>query len=160
MAIYVEAIDNDPTPENFPSIFLAGGITGCPDWQSQAVKYLNKLDIIIFNPRRKNFPIDDPNAAHEQILWERNKLTQSSMILFWFCKDTIQPIVLFEYGKYGFKNDKPIFCGVEDGYPRKSDVLFQTNIEKPIRPIFNSLEFLCERVIFFIKNKESYNKEM
>lgn len=53
--------------------FLAGGITGCKDWQKQVIDYLeNQPDtdnLVIFNPRRENFPINDPSAAEEQIKW-------------------------------------------------------------------------------------------
>ena len=34
-------------------------------------QYPGKLDdLVVFNPKRENFPIDDPNAAYEQIAWE------------------------------------------------------------------------------------------
>lgn len=54
-------------------IFLAGGITNCPDWQSVLIDIIKdyKKDIVenvvLYNPRRKNFPIGDPNAAEQQI---------------------------------------------------------------------------------------------
>jgi hypothetical protein len=48
---------------------LAGGITGCPDWQSKLINLLRNEDIVIFNLRRKNFPIHDPTAVEEQIKW-------------------------------------------------------------------------------------------
>ena len=60
----LEEIDSN----NRISVFLAGGITDCPDWQSEVIKYLrryeinNKLDLVVYNPRRKFFDIynDDP----------------------------------------------------------------------------------------------------
>lgn len=136
-------------------LFLAGGITGCPDWQSSILHRFMGYHLVVFNPRRKNFPIDDPSAAYEQIRWERDKLLISDFILFWFCKDTIQPIVLFEYGKYGFLKDKKIFVGVEDGYPRQQDVYIQTILEYPTRPIYTSLDDLCD---ILVKELSLFNK--
>ena len=52
--------------------FLAGGITNCPNWQRDVIDCLQKIDdeslgkldrLVVFNPRRDNFPSDDPNAA-------------------------------------------------------------------------------------------------
>ena len=56
------------------SVFLAGGITGCPDWQSDIVKMLSDTDLTLLNPRRADFPIGDPDAAFDQIQWEHNAL--------------------------------------------------------------------------------------
>ena len=51
--------------------FLAGGITGCKDWQSKVIKKLESYDkinnglldkLVVFNPRRDVFP-DEPAAA-------------------------------------------------------------------------------------------------
>ena len=39
------------------SIFLAGGICDCPDWQSRMVELLTPTDMVVINPRRKDFPI-------------------------------------------------------------------------------------------------------
>ena len=64
---------------NETACFLAGGITNCPNWQNIVLhtldmfdkQYPGKLDdLVVFNPRRENFPIDDPNAAYEQIALE------------------------------------------------------------------------------------------
>ena len=54
--------------------FLAGGITDCGEWQDEVIKYLTEVEVdlsglVLLNPRRKNFPIHDPNASNEQITW-------------------------------------------------------------------------------------------
>src|SRR5690349_520468 len=83
------------------SIFLAGGISGCPDWQSYAVRQLSDLPVRIYNPRRKEFPEksenlqDDPKNeqdARAQITWEFEALATSDIILFWFPEESICPI--------------------------------------------------------------------
>ena len=56
--------------------FLAGGICNCPEWQQEVIKYLREFDVdknhpnnelIIFNPRRESFPINNPDVTEEQI---------------------------------------------------------------------------------------------
>ena len=116
------------------SLFLAGGITSCPNWQKDMVELLKDLDIVIYNPRRENFPIEDPNATYEQIKWEFETLDRVDMILFWFSRGSLNPIVLFEYGKWLMNlrnkdNYKPLFIGIDPEYERKRDVEIQTQLE-------------------------------
>lgn len=118
------------------AIFLAGGITGCPDWQTDLYEILaltsrwdaNGPDLLILNPRRRNFPMDDPSAARAQITWEYEMLRRADIISFWFSAAQIQPIVLFEYG-FWLGQDKPFVLGVEPGYVRRQDVMIQTELE-------------------------------
>ena len=59
------------------SVFLAGGITDCPPWQDEVLKQLEEYHcekLVVFNPRRKHFPINSKLAAEEQIVWEFNAL--------------------------------------------------------------------------------------
>ena len=49
---YMDAL-NDEIPEGTRSIFLAGGITNCPDWQLPMKMMLRKTDLTILNPRRR-----------------------------------------------------------------------------------------------------------
>ena len=116
-------------------LFLAGGITNCPDWQSEAIQILKEKDkeylmnVFVLNPRRQNFPIDDPNAAMEQIAWEYKYLEKSNIILFWFSSGSLNPIVLYELGMWGnSKNakNKKIFIGCDKEYSRIQDVTIQT----------------------------------
>ena len=43
----------------FISLFLAGGITNCKNWQNEVIKELEFEDVSIFNPRQINFNIND-----------------------------------------------------------------------------------------------------
>ena len=95
---YIEAVSEYIRQEGDKSLFIAGGITDCPDWQQDIVKLLSDTDITLLNPRRSNFPIHDPNAALEQIAWEHEMLRCARAISFWFPKETICPIVLYELG--------------------------------------------------------------
>lgn len=134
---YIEAPSNEVS-EHMSSLFLAGGITGCPDWQAGVVARLDDLDITVYNPRRKNFPIDDPNAAREQITWEFHRLNMAETIIFWFCKETVCPIVLYEYGRQlalleaNYVETRSVcptlFVGMAPEYSRRQDVEIQTEL--------------------------------
>jgi hypothetical protein len=74
----------DPLPADRPLVFLAGGVTGCPDWQSEMIRLLQPLPAswAVANPRRAHFPMSDLGAAEEQIGWEHRGLRASSAIVF------------------------------------------------------------------------------
>jgi hypothetical protein len=51
--IYIEAPNSyQPASGDGPSVFLAGGITGCPDWQRDARALLDAAPVVVLNPRR------------------------------------------------------------------------------------------------------------
>lgn len=126
-------------------VFLAGGITGCPDWQQDVRKMLQGTVLVLLNPRRKDFPIHDPNAALEQITWEHEQLRKADLILFWFPCETICPIVLYELGTWSM-TDKSIYVGVHPEYQRRQDVEIQTALARPEVAIAHSLEELVKQV--------------
>ena len=127
------------------SIFLAGGITDCPDWQSDIKNMLATTKLILLNPRRKDFPIGDPNAALEQIRWEHNALRAADYILFWFPCETLCPIVLYELGAWSM-TDKKVFVGVHPRYQRRQDVEIQSRLVRPDIEIKYSLRDLADQV--------------
>ena len=102
----------------------------------------------IYNPRRENFPIDDPNASEEQITWEFKHLSSSDIISFWFSKGSLNPIVLFELGKYGLSStNKKILVGIDPGYERTQDVEIQTKLSRPDIKIVYSLGGLASQIL-------------
>jgi len=137
---YLEAPNMWTEKLSRPNVFLAGGISNCPDWQSEvvtALKNSTKLDgtdYTLYNPRRTNFQINDPKAAREQITWEHAALHASDIIVFWFSKGSDNPIVLFEYGvhmtRLCFREQplKYIVVGCHPEYSRRLDVLTQTQL--------------------------------
>jgi len=130
-----------------PSLFLAGGITGCEDWQSEAIKLIlasNKRCGTIFNPRRKLFDINDPTAAEKQIRWEYEMLMKARTILFWFPAGQLQPIALFELGRWSSRPlGKTIFVGCDPTYPRRQDIEIQMQLARPEMTIYYDLAELC-----------------
>jgi hypothetical protein len=141
---YVES-PNEWTPLGERGVFLAGGITGCPDWQREMRDLLCESGLTLLNPRRKDFPIHDPGAAKAQIEWEHRHLRKADLILFWFCAATLNPIVLYELGAWSM-TDKPIAVGVETGYKRTDDVLIQTRLARPEVTVVSSLGELAADV--------------
>lgn len=129
------------------SVFLAGGITNCPDWQQEMVRLLQDTDLILLNPRRADFPIHDPNAAQEQITWEYEHLRKADAILFWFPCETLCPIVLYELGAWSKSSEKQVFVGTHPDYQRRLDVEIQTGLERPMVNIVYSVDELSQQVI-------------
>jgi len=144
---YVEAPENYLEGGDAVTVFLAGGITGCEDWQFQMARLLSHTELVVFNPRRVNFPINDLTAADAQIQWEREHLYRADRILFWFpnCLTSVCPIALFELG-YWLHSDKPLAIGVEPGYAREVDVYAQTELARPDIDIVDNLTDLSRAI--------------
>lgn len=77
-------------------LFLAGGITNCPDWQAEAIRLLGNQDIVVANPRRNRLLASEGAEAACQIRWEYEFLKRARVVLFWFPKESLCPIALFE----------------------------------------------------------------
>jgi len=136
---------------NAPSIFLAGGISGCPDWQKEAKEGLEKQceGLVIINPRRAKFDVSDKSIERQQITWEHQHLRKASSVLFWFPKHTLCPITLYELGVWTTHYEytrKVIFIGVDPEYQRKSDVKIQTELVAPELKVVESLDELLKQV--------------
>lgn len=132
-----------------PGVFLAGGITGCPNWQKAIAGMLQMTNYAVLNPRRDEFK-DSPEAAELQIRWEFEHLRKADVIAFWFCKEQIQPIALFELGVWSTFGDSSrwspkLIIGVEPGYPRGLDIRIQMKLLKFER-ILTSLEDLANEI--------------
>jgi len=131
------------------TVFLAGGISNCPDWQTpMATKIEAALgeSILVVNPRRNGW---DMNAHREesikQIKWEHQYLKQSTHILFWFPKETLCPITLLELGKYLVK-PVGLTIGTHPEYQRRLDVEVQASLEGE-HEIWDNLDDMVESFI-------------
>lgn len=143
---YIEA------PEEFKrkdlTVFLAGGISNCPDWQQDFVEMLRDTDLVLFNPRRANFPMGNKEEGIKQIEWEADYLEKADIIIFWFPKETICPIVLFELGSWSM-TDKKIFVGCHDDYTRIFDIQVQMAIRRPDVDVVYSLDALADQLRYY-----------
>lgn len=127
------------------SLFLAGGISNCRNWQKEFVELLKKTNLVLLNPRRKFFDVNQKDIETEQIKWEFKHLEKASAISFWFSSETLCPITLYELGKQTVLN-KPIFIGIDPKYSRIKDVEIQTSLIRPDVKIVYSLKELAEQI--------------
>ena len=144
MKIYTapDEVKREDCSEDKIWIFLAGGITGCYNWQLKIINELESCpfsgEIVLFNPRRTDFDISNPNAAYEQIHWEFRYLNRMDAFTIYFAasETSDQPICMYELGRYlsemqhRFPLDwkDRIVIGIEDGYSREKDVCIQTGL--------------------------------
>lgn len=144
---YIEAPEEflDYHKKGINSVFLAGGITDCPDWQQEMCGLLNDTDLVVVNPRQADFPIGNPAAAGLQIGWEHRQLRRVERILFWFPKETLCPIALYELGAWSMTK-KRLAIGVEPGYAREEDIRIQTSLVRPDVYVVSSLVALAEAI--------------
>lgn len=140
--IYIEAPKEYTVRNSEPTLFLAGGITNCGNWQMDVVNGLKGIPITIYNPRREKWDISDPTVNREQISWEFRYLNSVGAILFWFAPETLCPITLFEYGKYITQQNKRLFVGCHKDYCRTEDILIQTGLARPKQLIHRNLDSL------------------
>jgi hypothetical protein len=147
---YVECPNK--TDDNKPSLFLAGGLSGCRNWQKTIIPNLYPLDIILYNPRRASFDHSDPNIAEEQIKWEEESIRKSDVISFYFCRETLCPITLFELGTC-LMTSKPIIIGMDPDYSRRQDVEIQVKLKRPDVQIVYGVKNLTDSIIDLLVNK-------
>lgn len=132
----ITAPDKGCPDDRYYSVFLAGGITGCTNWQEQVISelihlsdYYNLQNVAIFNPRRDEFDVTDSSAEIEQIKWEHERLKRCDIFSCFFAANkSLHPITLYEMGKWSTK--KPSVITVQKGYLRERDVLIQTALDK------------------------------
>lgn len=127
----------NPAVDEVP-VFLAGGITGCPWWQPEVVAELRRIpnlgEIIVYDPRRANFPIGDPAEARAQIEWEFQMLDRAHVFSMWFSSgESDQPICMYELGRHVALREAQdqvhlMAIGVDPGYRRARDVEIQVEL--------------------------------
>lgn len=128
----------NPVIDEVP-VFLAGGIVEGDLWQPKAIELLQAIpnlgEIVVYNPRRPDFPIGDPKSAREQIEWEFLMLERAHVFSIWFCAmpGIVQPIALYELGRHvalrEHENQSHLLAiGVEPGYQREQDVRIQLEL--------------------------------
>lgn len=142
--------DADPAA---PSVFLAGGISSCPDWQARVVAMLAGRDVVLFNPRRPAYG-ESEEAARAQIAWEFAHLRRASAVLFWFPGGPSPcPIALFELGACAQWPDKPLFVGCGPAYSRRIDVEVQLSLVRPEVRVESTLEGLAAQVASWLHER-------
>ena len=144
-----------PAEKLAKSLFVAGGIGGANDWQSD---FCARLDAqigdfcTILNPRRDDYPIGDPNALKLQIEWEYRNLHAASAICFWFPPETLCPITLYELGAWSHWRDdsgrfKPLFVAAHPEYLKRADVEIQLGLVRPEIEVVDNLQALERQIL-------------
>ena len=141
---YIEA-PNEYTGSG-PAVFLAGGITDTENWQSRLIGWLTSVDATVLNPRREKFPLGNQDEGRRQIQWEYRHLLRADLIAFWFPKQTVCPIALFELGAC-CAADAAIVVGTDPDYQRRFDVECQLALRRPGVVVVSSLESLSEEIV-------------
>jgi len=141
---------------NNKAIFLCGSIeeNKAIDWQRVFAHGMKNEDVILLNPRRKNWdptwePVIENKEFKQQVLWELNGLDQADLIVVFFDKDTESPITLMEIGLHAKnKSNKMVVC-CPDGYFRKGNVDIVCELYNI--PQVDTLEELIEYAKKYIK---------
>ena len=117
------------------TVFLAGGITNCENWQKEVIDYLKSLPeektdkLVIFNPRRDKWPKNsDTEEIRRQINWEAEYIMKSDIFSMYFANTdkSDQPICFYELGRYA--NSRHDIVSYQEGFKRALDVEIQTSI--------------------------------
>lgn len=145
------------------SIFLAGGITGCPDWQSEIIGLIEEpknFDLNLLSPRRPFAPED----IEQQIKWEFLHLRKADCIAFWFPCETLCPITLYELGAAGLlcnlkmrtADDTPtLLVGCHPKYTRKDDIDIQMRLARPDVEVVYSLADLANQINLAMQRRDA-----
>lgn len=149
-------------------VFLAGGIMNVPNWQKQVCdvlmdKFADK-PLVIFNPRRENYPMNDPAEALTQIKWEFDMLDKSQIFSMFFSAGfSDQPICMFEYGKFleratenGWDYNKRFVVTAEKDYRRYQDVVIQTCLADRDIKVNTTLQEHIDDIIFKVENNFTF----
>jgi hypothetical protein len=162
---YVEAPDNRWLEQEMmgPRIFLAGGITGCPDWQAVLLRRLQDLpdSITLLNPRRAVWPMDDAGEATRQITWEFRMIRNADLIVFWFPCQTLCPIALYELGYWNSRRRVSKIVGIHPRYSRRQDIEIQTKLVElyedpiPLTPVVYSLAAVEQEIRSWYRRRTS-----
>ena len=148
--IVIEAPNPQYGPYDVTKVFLGGGISNCPPWHDYFLRRIQgfNCDYTIYNPRRADFDVSDPNQSVIQIKWEHDHLHMSDIIVFWFPCETLCPITLFELGKYCQPNGRSLIVGCHPDYKRKTDVIEQMKLARPgfkvhedLNDVINELQY-------------------
>ena len=144
------------------SIFLAGGISNCPDWQEDVAKRLeHSTPATIYNPRRLDFDMTAyEDVSRQQITWEFYALRMSKVNLFWFPCETVCPITLFELGSAIHRlHPGALMVGAHPDYSRRFDLIEQSRLAGSPVHIFDNLPELVSETEILLRNIDQLSKK-
>ncbi|MDG1949738.1 MAG: nucleoside 2-deoxyribosyltransferase domain-containing protein [bacterium] len=151
-AIIVTAPENFINPEwvDHTAIFLAGSIDNgvAPDWQKEVLEALQDQNVMLMNPRRKDW---DPKAGDDevekQVNWELDAMEHANYVIMYLAEGSKAPISLLELGLEA--QSKRILVAAHPTYYRRVNV--RVVCERNNIPLFETLEELIEAISDKIK---------
>lgn len=147
-----------------PLVFLAGPITGAPDWQSTAIALIREADADLFvaSPRRAVTNDGDftEDMYIEQVEWEHRHLARAAehgVTLFWLAKESrhvcdrsYAQTTRFELGEavtvHRLTGAK-VVVGIEKGFTNERYLRKTIPAKMPGIPLFDSLEETCAAAV-------------
>jgi hypothetical protein len=82
------------------------------------------------------------NHLKNRLHGEYEHLQNADIIIFWFSRGSLNPIVLYELGKWGNSTNEQIIIGIDPEYERANDIKIQTMLARPDVFICDSLKSL------------------
>ena len=154
----IESVIKNDLDSTYYSIFLGGGITDCDNWQKvvqfELMREFKNYPLLILNPRRNKFLINDLSVTEEQITWEFNALKMCDMFSMYFAGgESDQPICMYEYGRHLTTIDNPKYSlsnfivTADRGYKRRNDVVIQTRLANPDIIVNSNLDEHIDSII-------------
>ena len=125
--------------------YLAGGIY---PWREELIDLLKPSEAFyraaIINPIAPEYSpeINTP--------WEFNNIRHSDCIVFWFSRDAVSPITLFEMGAGCRDHLKGMVVGVENGNPIRAEIVEQLRLYRPGLRVAETLLELKEEMEKFL----------
>jgi hypothetical protein len=114
-------------PAGRRSVFLAGSIDlgGAPLWQREVARELAETDLVVLDPRRRDWDaswrqsIDEPKFR-EQVEWELEAQERADLIIMYFAPASQAPITLLELGLFARSGRLVVCC--PEGFWRRGNV--------------------------------------
>lgn len=149
---YIEAPTEYQPAVGERSVFLAGGITGCPDWQAEARERIHDRmpEAVVINPRRSVF---DPSSDEAlQVEWEHRHLHLVDVVLFWFPDaSSDQPIAMYELGA-ALHRGASVAVGAEQAWHRYRNLAAQVRLADRNAEIHTGLDDLARAAVALLSH--------
>lgn len=151
-AIIVTAPESFHNPEwvDHVAIFLAGSIDNgvAPDWQKDVLEALRDKNVMLMNPRRKDWdPNSGDNEVERQVNWELEAMEYANYIIMYLAEGSKAPISLLELGLEA--QSGRILVAAHPTYYRRVNV--RVVCERNNIPLFETLEELIQAISEKIK---------
>ena len=130
------------------SFFLAGGST---DWRQKLTDSMTSdqfYHAIVVDPFDKNYK-PEVNTA-----WEFKSMQKVDCVVFWFPKESLYPISLFELGVVCRDSLKGLIVGMDLEYAKREIIIEQLKLFRPDVNVVSSLPEVMGQMEKFV---ESYN---